>query len=208
MTPSSTHPHLRQYYGVDYPLARHPERRRLKRDQHHTTLHGHKIWGSALLMMEWLSREPLAPGSRVLEVGCGWGLLSTYCAKQLGCQVTASDADPAVLPYLDLLAELNGVRLAWQQAGFDDWGAAELRDVDVLIASDICFWDALAEPVWQLIQRAVDSDVPQILIADPLRPPFIEVAEACIGAYHAELLPLAIDHPRRHRGALLRIENR
>lgn len=200
-------PHLRQYYGIDYPLAGHPARRRLKRDHPATTLHGHKVWGSALLMMDWLSREPLAPGSRVVEVGCGWGLLSTYCAKQLACDVTASDIDPAVRPYINALAELNDVELAWRQAEFADWDAATLGGVDVLIASDICFWDQLAEPVWQLINRCIDSGVSQILISDPLRPPFIDVAEACIEDFHAELVPLAIDSPRRHRGALLRIEN-
>ncbi|WP_276968596.1 methyltransferase domain-containing protein, partial [Metallibacterium scheffleri] len=41
----------------------------------------------------YLLLESLTPGKKVLEIGCGSGLLSVYCAA-LGSEVTAVDINP------------------------------------------------------------------------------------------------------------------
>ena len=65
----------------------------------------------------------------------------------------------------------------------------------------------MSEALYELIARAVDAGVKQILIADPHRPPFLDVAEACIDDFFAELLPREVSTSRRHRGSILVIEN-
>ena len=35
------------------------------------------------------SRAGIQPGDRVLEIGCGWGAMAEYAARELGCTVTA-----------------------------------------------------------------------------------------------------------------------
>jgi predicted nicotinamide N-methyase len=181
--------------------------RRLKRSGLATHLHGNKLWGSAYLMMDFLQEHPLETGSRVLELGCGWGLASIYCAKYQQADVTALDADPAVFPYLALLAEHNQTTIKTLSADFTELSAEALSKYDVIIASDICFWDEMSEALYQLIARAVDVGVKKILIADPHRPPFIDVAEACIDDFFAELIPREINTTRRLSGSILLIEN-
>ncbi len=46
-----------------------------------------------------------------MEVGCGWGLLSIYCAKNFQAQLTGVDADKNVFPFLKLHAKANGVKI-------------------------------------------------------------------------------------------------
>ena len=199
--------HSRQFFGVTSLLATHPDMRKLKRSSDATHLHGNKLWGSAYILMDYLQRQPLDPGSRVLELGCGWGLASIYCAKYQGSDVTALDADPAVFPYLTLLAEHNQTTVKTLSSDFTGLGNDELVEYDVIIASDICFWDEMGEALYDLITRAIDAGVKKIIIADPNRPPFIEVAEACIDDFFAELLPREVTTSRRHRGSILLIEN-
>lgn len=205
---AKSNPHQRDYYGLTTLLAAHPSMRQLKHQRARTSLHGNKVWAASYLMMAYLQQHPLAPGLQVLEVGCGSGLAGLYCAKQYQAHLTASDADPAVLPALELHANINGIELSWQQALFSDFTPHQLAKVDVLLACDICFWDGMTEDVASLIDKAVSAGVGQILIADPMRPPFLALAEYCIDRHFAELLAIEARSSRRHKGAILVIENR
>ncbi len=199
--------HTRQAYGITSLTSRHPDIQRLKRQQTEPSLHGNKLWGSCYLLMEYLQHAPLQSGSKVLDIGCGWGLGSIYCAKTFGCAVTASDADPAVFPYLNLLAEHNHVSIDTKAQRFSEISRQQLAGYDVIIGADICFWDELAEEVYQLIERALAAGVSRVILTDPQRPPFTEMAERCVEEHYAELLPIATDDPRRFTGSVLLIEN-
>lgn len=81
----------------------------------------------------------IAPGSTVLDFGCGVGLLAIPLAKQ-GCRVIACDFSQGMLDQLAIHAREAGVEdriethlLAWD----DDWSAVGLTadSVDVAIAS-------------------------------------------------------------------------
>jgi len=205
--PSAPAKHTREYFGIRTLLAAHPDMRRLKRATHATHLHGNKLWGSAYLLIDFLQENPLDTASKVLDLGCGWGLASIYCAKYLGTQVSALDADPAVFPYLSLLAAHNDVEINTLCAQFNELSIDELAQYDTIIASDICFWDEMSDEVFDLIHRAVDAGVKKIIIADPHRPPFLAVAEACIDDFFAELTPREVITSRHHRGSILLIEN-
>ena len=150
---------------------------------------------------------PIHETDKVLDVGCGWGLAGLYCRKRFHSVVTASDADPAVFPYLQAQADINDLTIDTEVWRFADVPGGALAAADTLIASDICFWDDMAEEVYQLIARAVEAGCGRILIADPGRPPFLAVAEACIEDFYAELVPVKAHTSRPHRGYVLRIEN-
>lgn len=186
-------------------MADAPPMRRLKR-ANTSHLHGNKNWGSAFLLMDYLQRSPLDDGAEVLELGCGWGLAGLYCRKHFSAQVIASDADPAVFPFLHAQAEVNQLQVQcenWAFKAVPNWALAGRT----LIGSDICFWDEMAEELYQLLERAIDAGADRILIADPGRPPFLAVAEACINEFYGELLPVRAHTQRKHRGYILRIEN-
>ena len=48
------------------------------------------------------------PGEKVLEVGCGSGVVSIHCAKN-GCDVVAGDINPCAVALAEENAEANGV---------------------------------------------------------------------------------------------------
>ncbi len=203
----SSSKHIRQAYGIISLTSRHPDLRRLKKEQSEPSLHGNKLWGSCYLLMEYLQENPLDADCKVLDLGCGWGLEGIYCAKTFGASITAVDADPAVFPFLDLLARHNDVSLKTQTRRFEDISEEELADYDVLVGADICFWDELAETVYQLIERAIKAGIKRIIITDPQRPPFTQIAERCVDLHYAELLAIETAQARRFTGTVLVIEN-
>ena len=198
---------IRQAYGVKFLQSQHKDIRRLKRSSSEPSIHGNKFWGSSYLIMDYLQKNPIQPASRVMELGCGWGLASIYCAKKFQAQVTAVDADDAVFPYLQLHAEHNKVQIQTLKSYFEKITVKQLSQYDVLIGADICFWDELADVVFNLVKRAIKAGVKKIIISDPERPPFFTLSERCIDKFHAELEPWSVNKPRRASGCLLIIEN-
>ena len=197
----------REHYGLRYLLASHPIMRRLKRKQR-SQLHGNKNWGAAFLLMEYLQTAPLEQASKILEVGCGWGLGSLFCVKRFHCDALATDGDPAVFPFLNAQAAANGLTLTTEPRRFESFPTEELGRFDTLIASDICFWDDMAEEVYRMIERAIHGGCGRIIIADLGRPPFLDVAEACVEDFYADIHPITANSQRQHRGWILNIENR
>ena len=97
-------------YGIQVLLSGHSDVRKLKRD-YIPSSHGNKFWTSSWLLMDYFKKKGMSSGTRVMEVGCGWGLAGIYCAKNHGARVTGVDIDPDVFLFLDLHAEINGVRI-------------------------------------------------------------------------------------------------
>lgn len=199
--------HSKENYGVTFLSGEHKDIRRLKRESDQPSIHGNKFWGSSYLLMDYLLENPIALESKVLEIGCGWGLGGIFCAKTFKANVTAIDADPSVFPYLHCHAEHNNVMIETHSCYFSEISKEDLENFDIVIGADICFWDELADEVMDLIEKACEAGVKQILISDPERSPFLELAENCIDQFYGELLPRSVDLPRRTRGALLVIEN-
>lgn len=185
--------------------SRHPTIRRLKR-QSRTSLHGNKTWSASLVLVDYLEQHPLAAGARILELGCGWGLAGLYCASR-GCEVTALDADESVFPFLAAQASHNDLQVSTLTQDFSSLTDAQFDGVDVLLGSDICFWDDMAADLYDCINRALDAGVKKVLISDPNRPPFLDVADALIESQFAELFPWQSSLSSRYRGSILLIEN-
>ena len=185
-------------------LSHHPEIRKLKRFRA-PSVHGNKLWKSTWLLVDYLDRRGLPEDLRVMEVGCGWGLLSIYCAKKYGARVISVDLDPEVLPYLELHAKVNEVKVSTMKKDFDSIRSKHLKDVDLLLAADVCFWDTLEKPLKNLILRALRAEVKQVLISDPGRPPFEEVGEYFASKRGGKIFDWTAQRPRRTEGRILKI---
>jgi len=193
-------------HGVQVLLSRHPEIRKLKR-LNAPCFHGNKLWSSSWLLMDYWKRRGLMKGARVMEAGCGWGLTGIYCAKKQGARVTCVDIDPEVFPYLHLHADINKVKSAAMKKGFAGLRGKHLEDVDVLIGSDICFWDTMVDPLRRFIRRALRSGVQLVLIADPGRPTFEKIGEYFVKKEGAEIFDWTTQRPRRIEGRILKISS-
>lgn len=169
----------RQAFGLKILKAGHPRVRQLKREGHVAEIHGNKFWNSSYLIMDYLKKHPLPKRARVLEIGCGWGLLGLFCATHFGNRVHGIDADENVLPYLELHADINGVKMTGEKKRFNQLTVDYLSQFDVVLGADICFWDEMTGELYNLIRRGKRAGVRQVMISDPCRPPFTALAEKC-----------------------------
>lgn len=169
----------RRAFGLKILNANHPDVRQLKREGHVAEIHGNKFWNSSYLIMDYLKKNPLPKRSRVLEIGCGWGLLGLFCGKAFSNRVHGIDADENVLPYLTLHAEINGVKMTGEKKTFNQLTVDYLSDYDVILGADVCFWDEMTGQLFNLINRAKRAGVKQVMISDPCRQPFTDLAERC-----------------------------
>ncbi len=200
-------PQQHRFRGAIFPTSRHPEIRRAKRNHEAPAIHGNKLWKSSTLIIDYLHRNPDPKPRRVIDAGCGWGIGGIWCAKEFGASVTSVDADPLVFPFLDATAAINGVETTHRVARFERLTKAWLSDFDTLIAADICFWDELVGPVSNLVNRALDAGVERVIIADPERPTFHDMAQRCIDRHGGEVLNWSTRGGVGTSGALLVINN-
>jgi len=191
-------------YGIHVYRSRHKKIRKLKR-LHSPHCHGFRVWPSSWLLMDFFERSILGKGTRVMEIGCGWGLAGIYCAKKYGAQVTGVDKDPEVFPYLHLHAEINNVPVTTMLKDFDELTPNNLKKVDVMIGADICFWDDMVSPLEHLIGRALDMGVKLVLIADPGRSSFDKFGENLVKNRSGEMWIRTVEHPYRFQGKVVKI---
>jgi len=185
------------YLDVEILKSQHPKIKKLKRENSVHALHGNKVWNSSLVAIDFIHKLELDANS-ILELGCGWGALSVFCAKTMGANVVSLDADEAVFPYLLTQAEHNNVDVTpWRQR-YERVTKSDLSQFEMLVAADICFWDEMTQPLFNLCRRATQAGVKHIVIADPGRPPFWQLAELAhdkLGAdcreWHNEALDLS-----------------
>jgi predicted nicotinamide N-methyase len=166
-------------FGTFALMASHPEVKKLKRLDETPSIHGNKVWGSSFVIMDYLIENPMPKNKKVLDVGCGWGLTGVFLAKTYKANVIGMDADPAVAPYLQLHAQINNVSVAFKKKRFQEVNNADFTNVHTVIGADICFWEELTKPLYKMIKRALKAGVKQIIIGDPGRQPFYDLAELC-----------------------------
>lgn len=197
----------KRFRGVTIPTGSHPRIRKARRRGADPSIHGNKLWKSSCLLIDYLHKHPVDHCRNVIDVGCGWGIGGIWCARKLGAAVTSVDADPDVFPFLEVAADLNGVQTAPLQSRFEKLKKRQLAAFDMLIAADICFWDELVDPVTNLVNRAVKAGVKHILIADPERPTFFEMAERCVARHGAEIIEWQTRSPPNASGAIMVLHN-
>ncbi|EXJ16534.1 hypothetical protein D779_0135 [Imhoffiella purpurea] len=158
------------------------------------------------MLMDYLAQNPLTAGERVMELGCGWGLLGIYCAKHFPVDVMLVDADPLVFPFVEAHIRLNAVQVRTHEVTFDRLADQTLREHDVLLGADICFWPELATQLRRLIARALSQGVRRILLADPGRISFLRLAEEFEHRHEGRLISWKAHRKVGTRGYLLVID--
>jgi predicted nicotinamide N-methyase len=196
-----------RFHGVTMLTASHPAIRRIKRTDAQPSIHGNKLWKSSFLLIDYLKKHPPEHCRTVMDAGCGWGMAGIYCARKFRSRVLSVDADKDVFPYLLANAEANGVEVEPLRSRFEKITRQQLAEVDLLIAADICFWDELVNPVFNLVKRAVDAGVKKVVIADPERSTFLEMAHRCEDRFCAEVIDWRTRKPVSASGALMVLEN-
>lgn len=196
--------HMYFAYGIYLLESKHRLIRRLKK-AYQPSVHGHKTWESSFVLMDYLQHEPIAKKSRVLEIGCGWGPASVYCASNFKATVTGLDIDREVFPFLDVLAELNGVKVTPMVKRFESLKGDDLAKFDVLVGSDVCFWDSMVKPLTRLIDRALKNGVKRVVITDPGRPTFYELCDAARKTHRVVLQEWYATDPQRISGEVVEI---
>jgi predicted nicotinamide N-methyase len=197
-------PNIYQAYGIYLLETKHRLIRRLKK-AYQPSVHGHKTWNASFLLMDYLQHEPLANRSRVLEIGCGWGPGSVFCASRFKARVTALDVDKEVFPFLDVLAALNGVDITPLASRFEKLTDADLAAFDVIVASDVCFWNKMVKPLSRLVTRALDAGVKRVIITDPGRPTFYEFCDLVRKEHRVELQEWYSTEPEYFTGEVVEI---
>tara|TARA_B100001093_G_C26753661_1_gene982331 strand:- start:629 stop:1261 length:633 start_codon:yes stop_codon:yes gene_type:complete len=200
-------PHVQYAYGVYLLGHKHPLIKALK-SRHQPSIHGHRSWESAYLMMDYLVHNPIDKGGSVMELGCGWGAVATFCAKEFEAAVTAVDMDAQVFPYLGVVAEINGVQIETKCGDFTKLKGPELGANKVVVGSDICFWDSLVEPLVRLVGRAMKAGTEKIIIADPGRPTFYEFCDRVAQLYPLQLQEWYSVEPDKFTGEVVEIRNK
>lgn len=197
-----------QAYGILLLKNNHRFVRKLKK-YYTPSIHGHKTWNSSFLLMDYfLHNETLGHENKVLELGCGWGPTSIFCAQHASASVTGVDRDDEVFPFLEVQAALNEVEVETKQASFEKLSKKELSGFDIMIGADVCFWDQLTKIHYNLIRRAFRAGVKEIIIADPGREPFYSLAEKCLFKYpESELIDWYSTEPEYFEGEILHIKN-
>ena len=199
--------HWIDYLGIKALSSSHPGVRRLKRQQKgYNSAHGNKVWRSSFVLMDYLTTYPPEENTQVLDIGCGWGLTGLFLAKEYGAQVTGIDIDASVAPFLALQASINDCQIDFQARGFESLSAEELTAFSTIVGTDICFWDELTEPLFELIGLALESGVERIMIADPGRPPFWDLVDLCMQNFAAEVVTRRIYQPWKTEKFILSIE--
>jgi len=200
-----TPPQERHAFGLTILAFSHPEVRRLQPAAGQPVLHGPKVWPTSFVLIDYLSQRGVPARARVLDLGCGWGLVGIACAKTFQAQVTGLDADAAVFPYLQLHAQRNGVSITTRQGAFADLAPQKLAAFDLIVGAEICFWEELVAPLYQLVRHDVAAGVAEILVADPGPPPFDELCVQCLQQGDAEVLAWVTTTPTRESGRIFRV---
>jgi predicted nicotinamide N-methyase len=199
--------HIIHHFGLKILRSTHPEVRKIKRKQQGHSAHGNKVWRSSFALIDYLETYPIEAHSKVLEIGCGWGLSGLYAAKNQQADVTGIDIDASVQPYFALQNAINDSVVKFQQRRFESLTTEELNQYQYIIGSDICFWDEMTDPLFDLIERAIKSGVKKILIADPGRPPFWELGDRCVQRLNSEIITRRIYQPFKSEKYILAITN-
>lgn len=122
------------------------------------------LWPSAVTLAEWVTTTSLlAPGSRVLEIGCGLGLVSLAAAAR-GCDVTATDVNAEALELLARSAAGNRLSVRTARLDWRDPPPSDL-EAEMLLGADVLYDPRDHAPIARLIAR---MNCPACL-TDPMR---------------------------------------
>ena len=177
--PFSKLKHYTEFLGVKALSSAHPEVKKLKYKNPNHSAHGNKNWRSSFVLMDYLKDNPPSFNDKVLEIGCGWGLISIFISTYFASDTHSADIDPSVRPFFSLQSNINNANTRICIRDFTKFKIEELSKYSLIVGSDICFWDEMTLPVVKFIKRSLKTHVKRIIIADPGRPPFWNLVDEC-----------------------------
>ena len=126
-------------------------------------------WPSGAVLAGALAEDPPAPGTRVLELGCGLGLPSIVAARA-GARVLAKDGHSDAVAFAAHSMALNQVE---GEVAVADWASdgdalAARGPWDLVLGADVLYLKANVEAALALLPRLVAPDG-EVLLADPRR---------------------------------------
>lgn len=142
------------------------------------------LWPAALQIAESMLQNPWPGKTRILELGCGLGLVG-IAALEAGYQVSLTDYDINAITTARMNAALNGFPDA--DAFVLDWRTPPEMTYPVIIGCDVTYESRNHAPLLDLIDRMLEPDG-FCWIADGGRnaaPAFVELAR--IRGYSVEI---------------------
>jgi predicted nicotinamide N-methyase len=126
-------------------------------------------WPSGVGLAGHLHDHPLAPGTTVLELGCGLALPSVIAAQQ-GAEVLATDGSTDAVVFAAHTLALNEVEA---DVAHVDWSThadalVQRGPFDLVLAADVLYTRANADAAAALFPRLVKPGG-RLLVADPNR---------------------------------------
>lgn len=124
------------------------------------------VWPSSWVLAQLVAREQVA-GKRILEVGCGMGLVSLLL-KLRGADITSMDIHPVFGRLLESNCELNDaanipfINASWSEA------LTQPDAFDLIVASDILYEPRHIERLPSFL-NAHAAENGEVLIVDPSR---------------------------------------
>lgn len=195
-----------QAHGVKCLLSTHPEIRKLKR-KYQPSYHGNKVWRTNWILIDYLKKTRMIQNGHILDIGCGWGLSGFFLTKSCSTIVTGVDIDTNIKPYFELHMKINkAANIELLNCSFEKIRKKDLEPISAIIGADICFWDSMVRPLKRLINRAKRSSVTKVIIADPGRQPFNDLADYYIENHKAEIVDWSIKKPFDASGKILKID--
>ena len=88
---------------------------------------------------------------------------------------------------------------------FEALKGKDLAKFDLIVGSDVCFWDSMVKPLYQLINRAMKNGVERVIITDPGRPTFYELCDMCRKKHKVELQEWYATEPSHTTGEVVEI---
>lgn len=114
-----------------------------------------------------LDRPETVAGRRVLDLGCGSGLVAIAAAKVGAASVRAVDVDRYAVAATQVNAAANGVVV---EVALGDLTDGPVPDVDLILAGDVFYDPVPAARVMPFLARCRAAGV-EVLVGDPRRAP-------------------------------------
>jgi predicted nicotinamide N-methyase len=128
-----------------------------------------RLWPSGLALAAAVAEDPPAPGTRVLELGCGLAL-PTLVAARAGADALATDGSPDAITFAAHGLVLNELEAGVAVADWTEHGDALVDGGPwpLVLASDVLYTAANAERAARLLPRLV-APGGELRLADPGR---------------------------------------